>query len=198
MRHPRVALLLLAVVALVVAFVMGHGGGTPTSLGLGAAAADEPEGSYGFTARDVVVQQTDASGRLQYEVLAAQVERQNDTSPVVAHELTLQYEPVDQAGSVIPGRRWTLRSDEGQLPGDTGELQLAGGVEVQAQLPGSPRPLTLRTDQLLYRTREQTLDTAARVLFSWGRQQLQATGLKADIKTGTLTLESDVHGRISP
>lgn len=196
MKRRHLLMLVLGVVALAMAFVLGSGGGTPT-LRLGDSSGD-PEGSYGFVARDVVVQQTDASGRMQYEVVAAQVERRDDSSPVVARELTLQYEPVDKAGSVVPGRRWTLRADEGQLPGDTDELQLAGNVEVNAQLSRPGRPLIVHTDRLTYHTLEQTLDTNAQVRFAWGRQQLEGTGLKANVEAGTLTLESDVHGRIFP
>jgi LPS export ABC transporter protein LptC len=165
---------------------------------MGTTAGGAPDDSYGFVARDVVVQQTDASGRLQYELTAAQVERRDDTSPLTAHELSLQSQPADASGNVIPGRHWTLRSDQGQLPVDGEELRLEGNVEVNALLPGLPRPLTLRTDNLTYNTREQILQTAAQVLFSSGLQKLQGTGLQANVRKGTLKLQSNIHALITP
>lgn len=197
MRHGRFTVLALAVAALLIAFMLGRRGDTPAT-SMGTTAGGAPDDSYGFIAQDVVVQQTDASGRQQYELTAAQVERHDDTSPVIARELSLQSQPVDASGNVIPGRRWTLRSDQGQLPGDGVELRLQGNVEIHAVLPKLTRPLTLRTDNLTYNTREQTLETMAQVMFSSGQQNLQGTGLLANVRKGTLKLQSNVHGRINP
>lgn len=191
------ALVVAGAVALVVAFALGSGSRTPR-IGAPAAAEAGPDESYGFVATDVVVQQTDASGRLQYEVLAAQVERRDDAAPLVARQLTLNYEALDDSGRAVPSRRWVLRADEGQLPARGAELALAGNVELQGQLAGSTRPLVVRTDQLFYHTAEQTVRTPGQVQFSWGRQQLEGRGLTANFSTGALALESGVHGRILP
>lgn len=190
MKHLRL-LLPAGAVALVVAFALGSGGRTTTLRG-GADAAGSPDDGYGFTAQDVVVQQSDPGGRLQYEVFAAQVEQRADAAPVVARELTLQYEPREDeiAGAA---RQWTLRADEGELPEAADQLHLAGNVEVRAQMAGLARPVVLRTDQLTYHTDRHLLKTASRVTFSRDQQQLQATGLEADFQAGTLKLESGVH-----
>lgn len=197
MKSRHMALLAVALVALVVAFALGSGSRTPR-VGAPAAATAGPDESYGFVARDVVVQQTDESGRLQYEVLAAQVERRDDAGPVVARELTLSYDDLDDSGRAVPGRRWTLRADQGQLPLQGAEIELQGAVEVQGQLAGSTRPIIVRADHLFYHTRDQTVRSPGKVSFSWGRQQLEGQGLTANFRTGSLALESGVHGRISP
>lgn len=194
MRQLRL-LLPVGAVALVVAFALGSGGRT-TSLNASTDAARDEVG-VSFVASDVVVQQTDVAGRLEYEILAAQVEQHDDEAPVVARELTLQYAPAGDE-VIATQRRWTLHADEAELPEDASRLRVSGNVEVQAQLADASRPVVLRTSELTYRTGERLLESDHPVTFSWGAQQLQATGLKADFDAGTLRLESRVHGRILP
>ena len=152
----------------------------------------------GYTARDVLVEQTDAGGQLQYSLQAGHVEQDREGAPIIARALTLQYEPLDNSGRIVAGRRWTVTADSGELPEETGQLELAGNVSVRAQLTGAAEPMTVRTDALSYDTGEQRLSSKSDVTFLWGRQQMSGRGLKADIRAGTLALESAVHARLSP
>ena len=185
---------LAALVVLALVFALGRGGRTPT---LPRADTAPEQAGAGYTARDVTIEQTDADGRQQYALSAGVVEQQAAGEPIIAHDLMLQYEP-ENARQSAPQRRWTLRADHAELPEDSSLLALRGGVEARSVVPATGQPLVVRTESLDYDSRAQTLRSVEDVRFQWGPQELRGRGLSADIKAGTLTLESKVHGRIAP
>lgn len=192
----RVLLPALGVVALVaLSFGLGQSGRAPVA----APAAPEQDGGYGYVANGVALLQTDEQGRRQYALNATQVRQLATADPVDVSRLELQYAP---PGSPDPGTRpeagWTLRADAAQLPREGGLLQLRGNVNASGSPDGRGPPLVLRTESLDYDTQSQRVSTREPVLLTWERSQVSGVGLEADLKSGTVELPSQVHGRYAP
>jgi LPS export ABC transporter protein LptC len=104
-------------------------------------------------------------------------------------------QPVSEAASQ---ETWHLKSDHGQVRSNGDDVQLSGNVVVTGQAPGSGAPLTLTTSTMRINTPTEFIETDAPVTVRWSGHQLEARGMQADLKAGTLRLESDVHGEFSP
>jgi lipopolysaccharide export system protein LptC len=189
---------IIAVIA--VAYFIGRAGrGTDDA---DAAARELPD--PGYAARDAEVIETGDDGRERYR-LNARVIRQNIESGVIELEnLEMDYHPGAQPR--VPGEApfpttsneiWHLTSDRGQVRAEGDDVQLTGNVRVTGPAPGSGEAIVLSTSELRINTPTQYIETRAPVRLSWSGHQLDAKGLKADLKAGTLSLESDVNGSFS-
>jgi len=78
------------------------------------------------------------------------------------------------------------------------QIALNGNVVVTGPGPGSGAPLTLITDTMRINTPTEFIETDSPVQLRWSGRQLLSRGMKADLKAGTLRLESEVHGEFSP
>jgi LPS export ABC transporter protein LptC len=58
--------------------------------------------------------------------------------------------------------------------------------------------LSLTTETLRINTPTEFIETDAPVKLRWSGQELDAVGMRADLKAGTLRLESDVNGHFFP
>ena len=56
----------------------------------------------------------------------------------------------------------------------------------------------LRTARLTLDTDAERASTRDPVTLAFGRHEMRANGLQADLKAGTLRLESDVNGHFNP
>ena len=74
-------------------------------------------------------------------------------------------------------------------------MQLTGNVRVTGTAPDSTAPLTLTTARLRINTPTEFIETDAPVKLTWTGHELNARGMHADLKAGTLRLESDVHAQ---
>jgi LPS export ABC transporter protein LptC len=195
--HWLIGLAVIAVLAL--AFVLGRGGSTP---GIASAREEAPTFKYNFVAHDVVVRQTGDDGRLQYQLEAERVEQRPEDNQVSATNLTAHYEnPLETAAtSAVPAvaSNWKLTADNATLPEDGKLLKLRGTVRVTGQPPAASAPVTIATNSLDYDTQTQELTSRESVAMHMGGQQLQGLGLQANIRLGTLRLETQVHGSITP
>ena len=59
-------------------------------------------------------------------------------------------------------------------------------------------PAQLHTARLSLDTVGEVADTKSPVELVFGTQRMRATGMRANLKSGTLRLESDVNGRFEP
>ncbi len=64
--------------------------------------------------------------------------------------------------------------------------------------PGSGEPLSLTTETLRINTPTEFIETDAPVKLRWSGMNSTRAGMKADLKAGTLRLESDVNGHFFP
>lgn len=168
-----------------------------------AAAALPPD--PGYAARDAEVIETGYDGRERYRLNARLIRQQPETGVIELEQLHMNYHPgaqtsvpgEAQAPAAIADEVWHLTSDRGQVRADGDDVLLSGNVEVTGPAPGSGVPLALSTSELRINTPTEFVETQAPVRLRWSGHWLQANGLQADLKAGTLRLESDVHGRFS-
>jgi LPS export ABC transporter protein LptC len=152
--------------------------------------------AYNYEAEDVVLRQMDRDGRLQYQVEARQIRQEPTSGRIAATGVTLYRDPPDEP---LGGpRRWTLTADRGELPADASVILLTGNVHGS----GRPQPgralLDVTTERLRYDPTKQEVTSDAEVAMRWGGITVRGRGLKANIRTGALALESGIHGTISP
>jgi LPS export ABC transporter protein LptC len=157
----------------------------------------------GYAARDAVVIETGYDGRERYRLNAATIRQQNDGGVIDLENLSMDYHPGDQAQLPSESTKdsteiWHLTSDKGQVRANGDDVQLNGNVVVTGSTPGTGEPLTLNTETMRINTPTEFIETQDPVKLRWSGHDLSALGMKADLKAGTLSLESDVHGEFSP
>lgn len=155
----------------------------------------EATAAYDFEARDVVVQQLGKDGALLYQIEAREIRQQPDSGRITAHQLTLSRDPPG-TGTGGPNR-WTLRADSAELPAGGGVITLAGNIRAQGRLGTGKGVLALATEELRYDIEAEELASDAEVALTWNGSSFRGPGLRANIRTGTVALES-IHGTLAP
>jgi LPS export ABC transporter protein LptC len=159
----------------------------------------------GYAALDAEVIETGYDGRERYRLNAKVIRQQGESGAIDLETLEMDYHPGAQGD--LPGEKprpaqaagevWHLKSDRGQVRADGDDVQLNGNVIVTGHAPGSGAPLVLSTDNMRINTPTEFIETSAPVKLTWAGHALDAIGMQADLKAGTLRLESDVHGSFS-
>ena len=140
----------------------------------------------GYVAISADLIETGTDGLEQFRLRAERIEQATPTSDVMLSNPQFQHQ----------GRSaWTLTAQNGVMPPDTQQLELSGNVQVSGAL--GTAPISIRTESLNVDLRQQKLDTLAAVSIDWGRNRLSATGLRADMKSDSLRLESHIHGEFT-
>ena len=180
-RYAAAAVLM----AVTVGLLIWHGQDASSQAGAAAYTVTDP----GYTATDAEIVQTGLDGQPLYRLQARRVEQSRAGTEIHVVEPRLTY----QQGS---GPEWSLRADTGVLPADADRADLAGSVYAVATRPDTT-PLQIGTDHLGVDMDRQLVTTADPVRIVWGRDQVTAVGLRADLKADTLRLESRVHGEVT-
>jgi len=185
-----IALAILVVVGL---FTLLGQGPTVPGLGLDATASAE-QANLGYSAKAARMVQTDEQGLPQYTLEADEMLQPEASKDIVARRLALRYAP-PPTGTAPP---WVLTAREGTLPPDSTLLKLRGDVRIVGRPAGARADVRFDTQSLDVDMEAQTARTSAQVAWVNGQTRLTARGLNADMKRGTVRLESSVHGRFSP
>jgi LPS export ABC transporter protein LptC len=193
--RPLGLVVLMVVVA--VAYYLGHNGPGDSTADANTSLPDP-----GYAALDAEVIETGYDGRERYRLNAKVIRQHGENGVIDLETLKMDYHP-DAQGNV-PGEKpgatnemWHLISDRGQVRADGDDVELSGNVEVTGQAPGSGAPLVLTTEKLRINTPTEFIETDQPVKLRWAGHKLDARGMQADLKAGTLRLESDVHGTFS-
>jgi LPS export ABC transporter protein LptC len=158
----------------------------------------------GYAAKDAVVVETGYDGRERYRLNARVIHQRIDSSIIELEGLEMDYHPgaqervAGETAGAAGDEKWHLKSDRGQVRANGDDVQLDGNVVVNGQAPGSGDPITLSTDTMRINTPTEFIETDAPVRLRWSGHQLEAVGMRADLKAGTLRLESRVHGTFTP
>lgn len=184
------------------AYFLGFAGRGDNGADASALLAPDP----GYAARDAEVIETGYDGRERYRLNARVVRQQSDGGVIDLEQLEMDYHPGAQTD--VPGERpttpaaaretWHLTSERGQVRANGDDVQLSGNVVVTGPAPGTGSPLMLSTETMRINTPTEFIETDAPVRVRWSGHELLSRGMKADLKAGTLRLESDVHGEFSP
>lgn len=159
----------------------------------------------GYAAYDAEIIETGYDGRERYRLNAKVIRQQTEAGTIELESLVMNYHPGAQAriaGESRPAAAdkevWHLSSDRGLVRADGDDVQLQGNVRVTSSTPDSGMPLSFTTTELRINTPTEFIETQAPVKFISSGYELNAKGLTADLKTGTLRLESEVHGQFAP
>jgi lipopolysaccharide export system protein LptC len=177
----------------VVAYIFGRGGGTEGDTDTGGALPVDP----GYSARDAEVIKTGFDGRERYRLKAAVIRQQTESGVIDLEKLEMNYHRTTEAG-VDAGEVWHLTSDHGQVRADGDDIELKGNVRLVGPPQGGAEPLSVTTETLRINTPTEYIETDAPVKVRWSGHELDARGMQADLKAGTLRLESDVNGHFYP
>lgn len=168
-------------------------------------AANGPSPDPGYSARDAQLIETGYDGRERYRLDARVIRQQTESGVIELEGLAMNYHVEAQDGPGTPAPSvtasadvWHLTSDHGEVRSNGDDVQLRGNVRVTGPAPGTGEPLSLTTDNMRINTPTQFIETKAPVKLRWSGHELNARGMEADLKAGTLRLESDVNGHFFP
>jgi LPS export ABC transporter protein LptC len=192
MKRLRFTILLVVLVLVAGAIWWSRTG----SGGADDAAATDDTVAYDYEARDVVLRQMGPDGQLQFQIEAKEIRQLPDSGRMTAKGLTMTHDPPGAS----PGgpNRWTMTADSGELPSDGGVVTLKGNVRANGRPVEGKQALNFASDHLTYNLDTQEVTSDTEVTMDWGRSKLRGRGLKANIRTGDVQLESDVNGILSP
>jgi LPS export ABC transporter protein LptC len=159
----------------------------------------------GYAARDAEVIETGYDGRERYRLRAAVIRQQTESGVIELERLEMNYHRNSQAtpGEAPPAGNnaseiWHLTSDHGLVREEGNDVELRGNVLVTGPPQEGVEPLSLTTESLRVNTPTEFIETDAPVKLRWSGHELDAVGMRADLKAGTLRLESDVNGHFFP
>jgi LPS export ABC transporter protein LptC len=172
------------------------------NIGADETAAETPD--PGYAAHDAEIIETGYDGRERYRLNAKVIRQRTDTGVIELETLDMNYHPGAQAlvaGETRPAaaaqESWHLTSDRGLVRADGDDVQLDGNVRVTGTPAAAGVPLSMSTTELRINTPTEFIETKAPVKITWSGHELDARGMSADLKAGTLRLESDVHGEFA-
>jgi LPS export ABC transporter protein LptC len=91
-----------------------------------------------------------------------------------------------------------LTADEARVPQGGRMVEFDGGVLLAGTPAGRIATAELRTARMLLDTEAELAQTGSEVELAFGRHRITAQGMRADLKAGSLRLESDVRGLFTP
>ncbi len=202
MKNWSRALRYVAAIAVIgVAYFIGVRGSDDNETDAANATSPDP----GYAARDAQLIETGYDGRERYRLDARVIRQRTDSSVIELEDLAMNYhiESQDRAGAAEPDTTasaevWHLTSDRGEVRSNGDDVQLNGNVRITGPAQGSGEPLSLTTDNMRINTPTQFLETKAPVKLRWSGHEISARGMEADLKAGTLRLESEGHGHFFP
>jgi LPS export ABC transporter protein LptC len=180
-------------VAIALAWFFGRSGGDDGDTDTAGATPFDP----GYAARDAELIETGYDGRELYRLKANVIRQQTESGVIDLERLDMDYHRKTQAGTAT-GEVWHLTSDAGQVRAGGDDVALTGNVRVTGPAQGGAEPLSLTTESLRINTPTEFIETDAPVKLRWSGHEIDARGMKADLKAGTLSLESDVNGHFFP
>jgi LPS export ABC transporter protein LptC len=99
---------------------------------------------------------------------------------------------------VPTGQDWNLTSNEARVPAGGQTVEFEGEVRLAGRPGTNPLAAELHTPRLTLDTVGEIAETRSPVELAFGAHRIRALGMRADLKAGTLRLESDVSGRFAP
>jgi LPS export ABC transporter protein LptC len=189
------------IAAVLAAYIFGRSGSDSDESDIAGAPLMDP----GYAARDAEVIETGYDGRETYRLKASVIRQETESGLIDLENLEMHYhrKKLPAAGAAQgdpkdPGEVWHLTSDHGQVRAGGDDVELSGNVRVTGPAQGGDEPLSLTTESLRINTPTEFIETDAKVKVRWSGHELDARGMRADLKAGTLRLESDVNGHFSP
>lgn len=145
----------------------------------------------GYYARGARLYRTDEEGRFSYHVFAERLDEVPGEEQLHLTGVTAEFRPADETA-------WSLTAASARYARDGSQLELTGNVEVRSSPADGSKPVTIAASRLLFSPDTSSAESDGAVTVRVGDWQLEAVGLRADLKEDTLQLESEVHGTLAP
>jgi len=130
-------------------------------------------------------------GRLRIGLQSISANEEPSTGVVRLSEVVVDYH-------APTGRLWHLTSESARVPPGGRTVDFEGDVRLAGQPGEDPRSAQLFSERLSLDTVGEVADTKSPVELVFGNHRMHALGMRADLKAGTLLLESNVSGRFAP
>jgi LPS export ABC transporter protein LptC len=96
------------------------------------------------------------------------------------------------------GQDWYLTSNEARVPQGGQAIEFEGDIRLAGRPGQGPLAAELHTPRLTLDTVNEVAETRSPVELAFGTHLIRALGMRADLKAGTLRLDSDVNGQFAP
>jgi len=145
----------------------------------------------GYFLTGVDLEEFGVDGRLRIGLQSISANEEPSTGIVRLSEVVVDYH-------APTGRLWHLTSESARVPPGGRTVDFEGDVRLAGQPGEDPRSAQLFSERLSLDTVGEVADTKSPVELVFGNHRMHALGMRADLKAGTLLLESNVSGRFAP
>ncbi len=145
----------------------------------------------GYFLTGVDLEEFGVDGRLRIGLQSISANEEPSTGVVRLSEVVVDYH-------APTGRLWHLTSESARVPPGGRTVDFEGDVRLAGQPGEDPRSAQLFSERLSLDTVGEVADTKSPVELVFGNHRMHALGMRADLKAGTLLLESNVSGRFAP
>lgn len=145
----------------------------------------------GYFLTGVVLEEFGTNGKLRIGLESKSANEDPSSGVVRLADVVVDYHAPE-------GRRWHLTSLEARVPPAGRVIEFEGNVLLHGTPGEGTGQAELRTPRLQLDTDAEIAQTKSAVELSFGAHRMHATGMRADLKKGSLRLESGVYGLFTP
>ena len=155
------------------------------------ASEETPPARPGYYLTGVDLEEFGADGKLRISLQSISANEDPQTGVVRLSDVAVDYYAED-------GQPWHLTSEQARVPPGGRVVEFEGDVRLAGRPGEDPRVAQLHTARLSLDTVGEVAETKSPVELAIATHRVHALGMRADLKAGTLRLESDVNGRFLP
>ena len=133
---------------------------------------------------------TDSNGEMLYQVWTDHASQVTEDDSITMRKVRMIYTPNGP-------QAWNLVANSGRIPADASVIELNGNVVVKSGQTNIAAT-TIRSQHLVLNPATRKAQTQESVVVNYNGQNINATGLKADLKNNRLQLLADIHGSFAP
>lgn len=142
----------------------------------------------GYYVRAARILGTDDQGRVEYRILADNLEEVPGLERLKLDGVRIEYMPAE-------ADQWLISAASGSAPKDSSELTLSGQVTLRSEPRDGGKPVVITAETLRFVPKSSSAESTTPVSITVGDWQLEAGRLRTLLKGDVMELESKVHGK---
>jgi lipopolysaccharide export system protein LptC len=154
-------------------------------------AAEEAADRPGYYLTGVDLEEFGADGKLRIGLQSITANEDPASGVVRLSDVAVDYHGPN-------GQVWKLTSEGARVPPGGRTVEFEGDVRLAGRPGEDPRAAELHTPRMSLDTVSEIAETRSPVELAFGTHRIRAQGMRADLKSGSLRLESDVNGEFAP